>query len=227
MNAEVKESMMKRVSRIVVVDDHPLVRKGLAELICNEDDLDVCGEAAGTPEAIQLVGKEKPDLVIIDLTLKEGSGMELIQQIKAQYEETKILIASMHDEMLFAERSVRAGASGYINKEEATDKMVEAIRKVLSGKIYLSPRVAERIFDQIAGNEETAATDPIGALSNRELQVFELIGAGLATREVAERLHLSKKTIETYRENIKQKLNLETGNQLVQRAVQWVLEGRA
>lgn len=212
------------VAKVLIVDDHPLVRRGLAELISKEPDLQVSGEAAGASEALGQLTSNRPNLVIIDLSLQEGSGLDLIKQIKAMDDGIKVLVSSMHDESLFAERSIRAGASGYIHKEEATEKVIEAIRYVLKGKVYLSEDMSERILHQFAGIEELPPEGSISKLSNRELEVFELIGSGLSTRQIAEKLHRSIKTIETYRESIKQKLNLRTSNELIRHAVQWELE---
>jgi DNA-binding NarL/FixJ family response regulator len=220
-----KSPNMQSVAKVLVVDDHPLVRRGLAELISKEPDLEVTGEAAGASEALgQITSSNKPDLVIIDLSLQEGSGLDLIKQIKSMDDNIKVLVSSMHDESLFAERSIRAGASGYIHKEEATEKVIEAIRYVLKGKVYLSEDMSERILHQFAGIEELPPEGSISKLSNRELEVFGLIGQGLSTRQIAEKLHRSIKTIETYRESIKQKLNLRTSNELIRHAVQWELE---
>lgn len=212
------------VAKVLIVDDHPLVRRGLAELISKEPDLQVSGEAAGASEALGQLTSNRPNLVIIDLSLQEGSGLDLIKQIKAMDDGIKVLVSSMHDESLFAERSIRAGASGYIHKEEATEKVIEAIRYVLRGKVYLSEDMSERILHQFAGIEELPPEGSISKLSNRELEVFELIGSGLSTRQIAEKLHRSIKTIETYRESIKQKLNLRSSNELIRHAVQWELE---
>lgn len=219
-----RPSISRKVYRIVIVDDHPLVRKGLAELVSAQPDFEVCGEAAGAADAIGIVAELKPDLCIIDLKLKQGSGMELIKQIKARFPEIKMLISSMHDESLFAERVLRAGANGFVNKEEATEKVIEAIRRVLAGRVYLSIKMTEKLLFQVTGRNQDAAKDSLGELSNRELEVFQLIGQGLGTRRIAEQLHLSIKTIETYRESVKKKLNLDTTSELVRRAVQWVLE---
>ncbi|MFO7974584.1 MAG: response regulator transcription factor [Candidatus Hydrogenedentota bacterium] len=212
--------------KVLLVDDHPILRHGLADLIESETDLEVCGECSGVSEALGLLREKALDLIIVDLKLKEGSGLDLIEQVAGLDAPPKILVCSVHDEMLFAERCLRAGASGYIQKEEATEKLIEAIHQVIQGKIYSSESVSEQVMNQLASAHAEGPASPIDTLSNRELQVFELIGQGYSTREVAEQLHLSRKTIETYREKIKEKLNIDTGSQLVQRAVQWVLEER-
>ena len=209
--------------RILIVDDHPIVRHGLREVISHEPDLEVCAEAAEAPEALQLVKDMSPDLVLIDLSLRSGHGIELIEQIKAHNDHVKMLVSSMHDESLFAERVLRAGAMGYINKLESTTRIIDAIRQVLRGEISLSPYMSNRLLHAVAGSEPLSG-DPVGQLSNRELEVFEMIGQGLATKQIAGRLHLSPKTVETHREKIKSKLNLANSNELSRRAVQWVLE---
>jgi DNA-binding NarL/FixJ family response regulator len=212
------------VIRVLIVDDHPLVRHGLAQLISDEEDMVVCGEAAGAAEALQQVEEHAPDMAIIDLSLQDGSGIELIEQIRMRARSVRMLVSSMHDETLFAERVLQAGAMGYINKQEATKSVVDAIRQIMKGKIYLSSMMADRMLTQLVDRDHEVEQSPIKRLSNRELQVFELIGRGLATRQVAEHLHLSIKTIETHRESIKRKLNLETAGELTRAAVQWVLE---
>lgn len=218
-------TLSTQIARVLIVDDHPVVRRGLAELISDEPDLEVCGEASDAPDALRQVETRRPDVVVVDISLQSGNGIELIQQIKERDERIKTLVSSMHDESLFAERALRAGAMGYINKQEPTEKVIDAIREVLSGQVYLSARMANRLLQSVVGGE-TLEQDPIGSLSNRELEVFELIGQGLTTKKIAGRLHLSPKTIETHREKIKTKLNLSNSTELSRRAVQWVLENR-
>ncbi len=212
-------------SRILIVDDHPIVRHGLAELIAEEPDLEVCGEASDAPDALRQVETSKPHVVIVDISLKSGHGIDLIEQIKTKDEKVKMLVSSIHDEALFAERALRAGAMGYVNKQEATEKVIDAIRQILRGEIYLSPRMSNRILHTVVGGDRLDQ-DPIEGLSNRELEVFEMIGQGLTTKQIAGKLHLSPKTVETHREKIKMKLNLANSTELNHRAVQWVLEGR-
>jgi len=209
--------------RVLIVDDHPIVRRGLAELIASEPDMRVCGEASDTTEAMRLVKTAQPNVVIVDICLKSGYGIELIEQIKAYNEHIKMVVSSMHDESLFAERALRAGAVGYINKQEATEKVIDAIRQVLHGEIHLSPAMASRLLHSVVGGEPLDH-NPIKNLSNRELEVFEMIGQGLTTKQIAGKLHLSPKTIETHREKIKTKLSLANANELNRRAVQWTLE---
>jgi DNA-binding NarL/FixJ family response regulator len=224
MSGESTREGAPRKHKVLLVDDHPVLRHGLADLIENEPDLEVCGGCSGASEALGLVRETLPDLVIVDLRLKEGTGLDLIEHIAGQEDAPKILVCSVHDEMLFAERCIRAGASGYIQKEEATSKLVEAIRQVIEGRVYSSESVSEQVKSQLVKAQSGVADSPIETLSNRELQVFVLIGNGYSTKDIAAQLHLSRKTIETYREKIKEKLNIASGSQLVQRAVQWVLE---
>ena len=207
-------------TRILIVDDHPIVRQGLAELIDHEQDLTVCGQAEGAHEALKIIKELKPDMAIVDITLKETSGMELIKDITARYPDLLVLALSMHDESLYAERALRAGARGYIMK--ATENVVTAIRNVVSGQIYVSDKMAAKMVRKLVGGGPDVGASAIDRLSDRELEVFSLIGQGQGTRQIAERLHLSLKTIETYRAHIKEKLNLVDANELLQYAIQWV-----
>ncbi len=223
MVAKKKQTKTANVkTQIVVVDDHPIVRQGLTELLNREDDLIVCGQAEDAHQAMQAIKKLKPDIAIVDISLKETSGMELIKDIKAQYPNLSVLALSMHDEAVYAERVLRAGADGYIMKAEATENIITAIRKVLSGQIYLSDRMAPKMVRKLVGVAPNVGASPIDCLSNRELEVFGLIGRGYATRQIAEKLYLSIKTIETYRAHIKEKLNLADAAELLQYAIQWV-----
>jgi len=210
--------------RVMIVDDHPVVRQGLALLIDQQPDLEVCAEADSVADAFARFTECSPDLVIIDLSLKDGSGIELIKEIKARNEHARMLVSSMHDESLFAERVLRAGAKGYISKQEATGNIVEAARQVLDGRVYLSPRMSDQMLHRLVAAGDEADRSPIDSLSDRELEVFEMIGQGLTTRQIASKLDLSPKTVETYRENIKAKLNLPNGTALTRHAVQWLLE---
>ena len=208
--------------RIMIVDDHPLVRAGFSQLISDTPDLEVCCEAGDMTTALTLVDTQKPELVVIDLTLAGGSGLDLIEHIKAHHNDVLMLVASMHDESLYAERVLTAGARGYINKQEAQEKIILAIRQVLNGKIYLSEYMTEKILNgMVNGNE---IKHGIQALSNRELQVFEMIGQGIAPGEMARKLNLSVKTIETHQANIKKKLGLSSMHKLTHRAIRWLLE---
>jgi len=212
------------MQRILIVDDHPLVRSGFVQLISDEPDLEVCGEAADEAQALQLVAAAAPDLVIIDLSLAGGSGINLIERIKAHYSEVCMLVVSMHDESLFAERVLTAGALGYLNKQEAPSNIIRAIRRVLEGRVYLSDKLTERLLDSLTGMAKAPGQSPMQRLSNRELEVFELIGRGMTTGKIADHLQLSTKTIETHRENIKKKLGLASGQELTRRAMHWLLE---
>ena len=208
--------------RILIVDDHPLVRAGLAQLIGDCPDLEVCAEAADMAEALKQIDSTNPDLAIIDLSLAGGSGLDLIEHIKSRNRNILMLVASMHDEMLYAERVLAAGARGYINKQEAQESIIRAIRQVLSGKVYLSEAMTERMLSGMvdAGPEKRA----IDSLSNRELQVFELIGQGVPSGQIASQLNLSIKTIETHQAHIKQKLGLGSAHELNQRAIRWKMD---
>lgn len=211
-------------TRVLIVDDHPFMRAGLAQTIGDRTGMIVCGEAGSVSEALQMMGKHRPDLAVIDLSLGEESGLDLIKAIKDQWPTTKILVSSMHDETLFAERVLRSGALGYVNKGETPDVFVAALERVNSGQIYLSERMTARALGRMINDDSPVAGNPIEKLSNREIEVFELIGTGLATKQIAVRLGLSPKTIETYREHIKAKLNLTNASELNIHAVQWVLE---
>ena len=215
-------SRFKRI-RIAVVDDHPLVREGLAARISTQPDWEVCCGAADPEEALALIRAGGPDLAIVDLALKHGSGLDLIKQLAANTPAPKILVVSAYEEELFAERVLRAGAQGYLNKQELHGSVIEAIRTVLRGGVYLSAAMTERIAKQVISGQ--GAPRGLDALSNREMQVFELIGHGQGTREIAEQLHLSVHTIESHRENIRMKLGLRNGTELLRRAVSWALGG--
>ncbi|MFW6033040.1 MAG: response regulator transcription factor, partial [Phycisphaeraceae bacterium] len=191
-------SRQTRKIRVIIVDDHPIVRHGLGQLIQTTNDMEVCGEAATASEALQVIREEEPDVAVIDISLEGGNGLELIKQIKAQGSDMKMLVSSMHDEMLYAERSLRAGAMGYINKIEGTERIIEAIRQILSGRIYLSGNMTERVLQRMMRGEAEPTVSPVEYLSDRELEVFEMIGQGLTTRQIAKKLHLSPKTIETH-----------------------------
>ena len=208
--------------KIIIIDDHPIVRKGFAQLINRENDLTVVGEAEDHRSARDLIEQTKPDLALVDLTLKESDGLELIKDITVLYPELKTLVISLHDERVYAERALRAGAKGYIMKSEATENVMTAIRQVLKGSIFLSSDMQERILQQYA-DKGTDNKSVVDILSDREFEVFQLIGEGMETRLIAKRLNLSIKTIETYKSHIKNKLNLQTSTELIQRAVEWNL----
>jgi DNA-binding NarL/FixJ family response regulator len=210
------------MTRILIVDDHPLVRTGFAQLIGDCADLEVCGEAGDMAEALRQIDATSPDLAIIDLSLAGGSGLDLIERIRSRNKDILMLVASMHDETLYAERVLAAGARGYINKQEAQDSIIRAIRQVLSGKVYLSQQMTDRLLSgMVNSNGEKRDID---SLSNRELQVFELIGEGVSSSQIAEQLNLSIKTIETHQAHIKKKLGLGSAHELNQRAIRWVMD---
>jgi DNA-binding NarL/FixJ family response regulator len=211
-------------AKVFIVDDHPFMRRGLAATISDQDDMEVCGEASGKTEAMQLIAEAEPDLVVIDISLEDGNGIELIKDIKGSWPDMKMLVSSMHEESLFAERAVRAGAMGFVNKGEPVQHFVEALRRVASGRIYLSQRMTDRMLNQAISHTEEPPASPYERLSDREMEVFEMIGNGLGTKQIAAKLELSRKTVETYREHIKSKLNLANGTELTRHAVQWVLE---
>jgi DNA-binding NarL/FixJ family response regulator len=215
----------KKRARVLIVDDHPAVREALAMRIGRQSDLEVCGEAADLAEALRLVADTQPDVAVVDISLKTGCGIDLIKRIKDRNDSVRMLVWSTHSESLYAERALRAGALGYINKDQATDKIVEGIRQVLAGKVYLSDSMAQSMLQRTVGDgREKATRSSIDALADRELEVFRLIGQGVKTAAIAERLHLSVKTIETYRDRIRQKLALSDGAELARHATQWVLE---
>ena len=208
--------------RILILDDHPIMRQGLAQLLAHEPDLQVCGEANEAREAIASIPKTLPDLLLADLSLPDRSGLELIKDLQLQFPELKVLVLSMHDESLYAERVLRAGGRGYVMKQEGGRKLLEAIRKVLDGHIYVSEKIAGKILEIFAGRRQQAATSPVELLTDRELEVFQLIGQGLSTQAIASRLSVSVKTVEVHRVNIKSKLQLATLPELVHQAVRWV-----
>ena len=210
------------MARILIVDDHPLVRAGFAQLIGDCPDLEVCCEAADMAEALRQIDNNALDLAIIDLSLAGGSGLDLIEHIKARNSDILMLVASMHDETLYAERVLAAGARGYINKQEAQESIIRAIRRVLSGKVYLSEAMTDRMLSGMV--DKDLDKRDIDSLSNRELQVFELIGEGVPVSQIANQLNLSIKTIETHQANIKKKLGLSNAHELNQRAIRWVMD---
>src|SRR6201998_1847427 len=199
-------------SRVFVVDDHPIVRQGLALLVNREDDLVVCGEAEDAHAAIQSLAASKPDILIVDISLNGPDGLDLLKDVRMRYPELPVLILSMHDESIYAERALRAGAQGYIMKQEATEKVLVAVRRILSKEIYISERIANRSAERPSS---------IADLTDRELEVFRLIGEGHSTRQIAEELHISVKTVESYQAHIKEKLSLRSARELVQHAIQW------
>jgi len=210
-------------ARVMIVDDHPLVRRGLAQLIESQERLTICGEASDANEATQKLPLLEPDLMIVDISLEGVNGIELIKRIRAKNDKVKILVSSMHDESIYAERALRAGATGYVNKVVATETVIEAIRTVLSGEHYFSADLTGELMKRVVSGN-VGEGSPVNTLSDREIEVFEKIGKGMMTREIAELLKLSVKTIETHREHIKIKLRLRNAAELTRAAVQWVLE---
>jgi len=208
--------------RILLVDDHAVVRYGIAQLINRQPDMAVCGEEEDASKALTAIATLKPNLVIADISLKDSSGLELMRNIKAQHTGLPVLVVSGHDESIYAEIAFRAGALGYLMKEEALDKIVVAIRRVLSGAIYVSDSLAAKMLQQQIRGQTSINESPVKDLSDRELEVFQLIGQWKTTRDIAEELHLSVKTIEYYREQIKRKLSLKNAAELTQRATAWV-----
>jgi DNA-binding NarL/FixJ family response regulator len=222
MAAPKKSPTKDNRTRILLVDDHEVVRFGMAQLINREPDLMVCGEEENASKALGAIEALKPNLVIADISLKESSGLELMRNIKAQYEGMPVLVVSGHDESIYAEIAFRAGALGYLMKEDALSRIIPAIRRVLSGAIYVSDTLGAKMLQQQVRGQTNIHESPVKSLSDREMEVFQMIGHWKKTRDIAEELHLSVKTIEYYREQIKRKLNLETGADLTHYATSWV-----
>jgi DNA-binding NarL/FixJ family response regulator len=206
--------------KVLLVDDHPLVREGLANLVKQETDLEVCGEAASEPQALQLVAGRQPNVAVVDLSLESGSGLELIKSIKAQYPTVAMLALSMHDESLYAERALRAGARGYLMKREAAQKVIQGIRAVLAGQLFVSEKIAALLTERFVEGH-LAPASPVETLSDRELEVFRLLGSGLGTRQIADQLHVGFKTVQAYSARIKEKLQLANATELLRAAMQW------
>lgn len=209
---------MRQKIKILLVDDHPLVREWLTNLLNQQSDFQVGGEAANAPEALRLIEAIKPDIAIVDISLASGSGIELIKSIKAGQSRMAVLVLSMHDEMLYAERALRAGAGGYVMKSEATQKIIEAIRAVLAGKVFVSQPVSTLMAQKFIGGK---SDNTIEQLSDRELEVFQLLGRGFSTRQISEHLHIGFKTVQGYTARIKEKLNLANINELMREAIRW------
>lgn len=212
---------MTQKSKVLLVDDHPLVREWLANLINQQLDLQICGEASNAAAALELIGVAKPDIAMVDISLEGGSGIELIKKIKAHHPDVIVIVLSMHDEMLYAERALRAGARGYIMKREATKKVLQAIRCVLEGKLYISEKVTSLMAEKFVEGRPSLADSPITKLSDRELEVFQLLGKGHSTRQIADDLHVSFKTVQAFCARIKEKLNLANATELLREAIRW------
>jgi DNA-binding NarL/FixJ family response regulator len=228
MSSYSKPSDFPEVKRktVFIVDDHPLLRQGIALMINREPDLVVCGEAADAQTALKQIEGQPPDIMIVDISLSGPDGLDLLKNIRAMYPGLPVLILSMHDESIYAERTLRARANGYIMKQEATEKVLIAVRRILAGEIYLSDRMANKLLHQFVGGAPADRNSRLASLSDRELEVFRLIGEGRSTRQIAEKLDLSIKTVETYQAHIKEKLSLQSGRELVQHAIQSSISNR-
>ena len=213
-------------STVFIVDDHPIIRQGLALLINRERDLAVCGDAEEASSALRRIEELRPDLVVVDISLNGPDGLALLKGIRARDPHLPVLILSMLDELLYAERALHAGANGYIMKQEATERVLVAIRRILGGEIYVSDRMANRMLHRFVGGSQVGQQSPIADLTDRELEVFRLIGEGHGTRQIAEELHISVKTVESYQAHIKEKLSLKNARELVQRAIQWTVQSK-
>ena len=212
---------MSQTIKVLLVDDHPLVREGLVNLISQQADLQICGEAGNEPQALELIRTVQPDVAIVDISLETGSGIELIKSIKAMFPAVTVLVLSMHDESLYAERALRAGARGYVMKREAAKKVIQAIRCVLAGQLYVSDKIAARMAEKFVEGRPAATASPIEQLSNRELEVFQLLGLGHNTRQIADHLHVGFKTVQAYCARIKEKLKLANATELLYEAIRW------
>jgi len=221
MNLVLDRSLQTAKKTVLVVDDHPLMRQGLALLINQQQDMQVCGEAEEAQAAMQAIAQLRPDIMILDISLNGPDGLDLLKNIRAFDPDLPVLILSMHDEAIYAERALRARANGYIMKQEATEKVLVAVRRILNGEVYLSERMSNKMLQQYIGGAPSMIQSRIASLSDRELEVFRMIGEGRGTREIAEELHLSIKTVETYQAHIKEKLALRSGRELIQHAIQW------
>jgi DNA-binding NarL/FixJ family response regulator len=223
MIAKTQMSVQAKKCRVLLVDDHPIVRQGLALLIDREADLSVCGEAEGAHSAFHAIETLRPDIVVLDISLSGPDGLDVLKEIRMKSGSLPVLILSMHDETIYAERAMRAGANGYIMKQEATEKVLVAIRRILQGEVYLSDRLTSTMLQQFVRGSSPVKSSPLLALTDRELEVFRLIGEGHGTRQIADELHLSVKTIESYQAHIKEKLALRNARELVQHAIEWTV----
>jgi DNA-binding NarL/FixJ family response regulator len=214
---------LKSVARVFVVDDHPMIREGLAAVISTEPGLELCGDAEDVDDALERIEEAHPDLAIVDISLKTGNGIDLVKRLKAKAPDLLVLVWSMHAESLYAERALRAGARGYVNKGKSASDMLEAIHTVLDGRVYVSADTTERILGRPAGGTAEPCGPGVEKLTDRELEAFELLGQGLTTQQIAVRMRVSHKTVETFRARIKDKLGLTSSPELLQQAIQWAM----
>jgi len=226
MAAKVQTGDPHKRSKVFLVDDHPIVRQGLALFIDREADLTVCGEADGGFAALKTITDLQPDIVVLDISLNGPDGIDLLKMIRTKAPELPVLILSMYDESTYGERALRAGANGYIMKQEATEKVLTAIRRILSGEVYVSDRLANRMLQHFINGSSSRQNSSMANLSDRELEVFRLIGGGHGTRQIADELHISVKTVESYQAHIKEKLSLRNARELVQHAIEWSVAGK-
>ncbi|GAB5442640.1 MAG: response regulator transcription factor [Fuerstiella sp.] len=220
----VADASVERPKQILLIDDHPVTRQGLALQIRFEPNLEVCGEAADADAAMELVSELLPDLAVVDVSLSAGNGIELVKRMKIEHPQIRCLVYSMYEESLYADRALRAGAAGYVNKTTPPDEVIRAIHRVLSGHVYVSPQLSEVMLTRMVRGQKAVSSNPAQLLSDRELESFQMMGRGMTTRQIAEALQLSPKTIETYRARIKVKLNVDSMAELTRLAAQWVLE---
>ena len=225
MTATLEREVKNGAARVFIVDDHPIVREGLAAQIATHPNLTLCGEAEEVPEALMRIAEMKPDLVIIDISLRNGNGIDLVKRLKAKSPNLAILVWSMYPEKLYAERALRAGALGYINKGASAPKIMEAIQAVLGGRTFLSEEMSAKLLGRVVGAPNEAPCSYVEKLTDRELEAFELLGHGMTTQQIAVKMHVSPKTVETYRARIKEKLGLTNAMELIQHAVQWAMGG--
>ena len=207
--------------RILIIDDHPLVREWLTNLINQQADMEVCGEAENSAQARNAIAATQPDVAIVDISLAGGSGIDLLKDLRGLHPDLRMIVLSMHDELLYAERALRAGARGYVMKRETTGKIVTAIREVLAGKLAVSERISQLIAEHYVGGLPSGTESPVAALSDRELEVFQLLGRGMETKQIADELHVGLKTVQTYCARIKEKLQLANASELLREAVRW------
>lgn len=221
-----KTSIKKKAEalRVFIVDDHPIVREGLAAQISLQPDLELCGEAEDLAGALAQIESARPDVAVIDISLKSGNGIDPVKRLRARDQKLRILVWSMFPENMYAERALRAGAQGYVHKGQSTQEILVALRTVIAGKVYVNPTLAEQFMKRLVGGEKSSERSPVETLSDRELETFELLGQGLTTEQIAATMHVSPKTVETYRVHLKKKLNADSLSELVRRASQWVLE---